>query len=159
MSVLTNPKHERFAQELAKGKTGDEAYVLAGYKRNKDNASRLKANESVLGRVDEILGKAAEKVGITRERILEELALIAFASLGDANVKAADKRAACMDLARIEGHVIERSEVGKPGDFSRMGDDELRNAVAQEARALLGDAAGIGASRDATPSRPAGRPH
>lgn len=30
MPALPNAKHERFAQELAKGKTGDEAYVAAG---------------------------------------------------------------------------------------------------------------------------------
>ena len=32
MPALTNPKHERFAQELAKGKPAYEAYVLAGHK-------------------------------------------------------------------------------------------------------------------------------
>lgn len=30
MTALSNPKHERFAQELAKGKTATEAYVVAG---------------------------------------------------------------------------------------------------------------------------------
>jgi phage terminase small subunit len=35
MPVLSNPKHERFAQELAKGKTADEAYQLAGCKPNR----------------------------------------------------------------------------------------------------------------------------
>ena len=32
MPTLQNPRHERFAQELAAGKTADAAYVLAGYK-------------------------------------------------------------------------------------------------------------------------------
>jgi phage terminase small subunit len=32
MSALDNPKHERFAQELAKGKSQVEAYAEAGYK-------------------------------------------------------------------------------------------------------------------------------
>src|ERR1035437_9423299 len=126
MPVLTNPKHERFAQELAKGKTGDEAYVVAGYKRNADNASRLKGDERIRGRIDEILGKAAEKVGVSRERILTELSLIAYAELGNEFVKANDKRAACMDLAKIEGYIVEKSEVGKPGDFERLSYDELR---------------------------------
>jgi len=30
MPALGNPRHERFAQELAKGKTADEAYEIAG---------------------------------------------------------------------------------------------------------------------------------
>lgn len=33
MTALSNPKHERFAQELAKGKTADEAYVSSGLER------------------------------------------------------------------------------------------------------------------------------
>ena len=32
MPTLRNPRHERFAQELATGKTADAAYVLAGYR-------------------------------------------------------------------------------------------------------------------------------
>ena len=31
MPLLDNPKHEIFAQELAKGTTADEAYARAGY--------------------------------------------------------------------------------------------------------------------------------
>ena len=31
MPTLQNPRHERFAQELATGQTADAAYVLAGY--------------------------------------------------------------------------------------------------------------------------------
>ena len=31
MGILANPRHERFAQALAKGKTATEAYVEAGY--------------------------------------------------------------------------------------------------------------------------------
>lgn len=32
MPTLRNRRHERFAQELAAGKTADAAYVLAGYR-------------------------------------------------------------------------------------------------------------------------------
>ena len=110
MTTLSNPKWERFAQELAKGKTGDEAYVLAGYKENRHNASRLKTSETVSRRLDEILGKAAQKVGVTRERILAELTKIADAPLSDEFVKVADKRAACMDIAKLEGWIVEKTE-------------------------------------------------
>lgn len=57
MAALTNPKHERFAQELAKGKTADEAYVLAGYKRNRGNASTLKQDQNILDRVSSLLSE------------------------------------------------------------------------------------------------------
>jgi phage terminase small subunit len=32
--VLSNPKHERFAQELAKGSSASAAYVVAGYSKS-----------------------------------------------------------------------------------------------------------------------------
>ena len=47
MGPLTNQRHERFAQAWAEGKTATEAYVLAGYKANDGNASRMKGNERI----------------------------------------------------------------------------------------------------------------
>lgn len=83
MSVLENARHERFAQELAKGKTADEAYQLAGYKENRHNASRLKTNEHISVRVEEILGRVAERAEITQAKVLEELAKIGFSNMLD----------------------------------------------------------------------------
>ena len=54
MPTLRNSRHERFAQELATGKTGDAAYVLAGYKENRSNAARLGADRDIQARVAEI---------------------------------------------------------------------------------------------------------
>jgi phage terminase small subunit len=61
MPVLKNARHESMAQALAKGKTADEAYALAGYKPDRGNASRLTANDSIRARVEEIKARAAEK--------------------------------------------------------------------------------------------------
>lgn len=61
MPVLKNARHETFAQELAKGKTADEAYQLAGFKPNRGNAARLNANESIRARVEELASRGAEK--------------------------------------------------------------------------------------------------
>lgn len=83
MAVLPNARHERFAQELAKGKTADEAYETAGFKANRGNATRLKANESIESRVRELLEGAAERAEITVARVLEELAKVGFANAGD----------------------------------------------------------------------------
>jgi len=55
MPALSNPKHERFAQELAKGKSADESYALAGFSPNRGNASVLKHKQNILERVSEIL--------------------------------------------------------------------------------------------------------
>jgi phage terminase small subunit len=81
--VLSNPKHELFAQELAKGDTATDAYVKAGYKPDDGNAARLAAKPEVQARVQELTGAAAEKVGVTIERITEELAKIGFSNMLD----------------------------------------------------------------------------
>lgn len=81
MPILTNPRHERFAQALAAGKTADEAYQEAGYKANRHNASRLKTNEHVGARVAELQAIGAEKAGVTVAGIVAELAKIGFANM------------------------------------------------------------------------------
>ena len=82
--TLANPRHERFAQALAQGKPATKAYVLAGYKANDGNASRMKGNERISARVEEIVGRAAQRAGVSLERTLRELAAIAFSDISKA---------------------------------------------------------------------------
>src|SRR6185437_14059548 len=70
--MLRNPRHERFAQELATGKSADAAYVLAGYRENRSNAARLSANQGVQKRVTEIQSLGAERAVITVESLIAE---------------------------------------------------------------------------------------
>lgn len=81
MTILKNPKHEAFAQGLALGKTADDAYASAGFKPNRGNATRLKANESITARIEEILSRGAERAEVSVARIVEELARIGFSDL------------------------------------------------------------------------------
>lgn len=84
MTVLKNPKHELFAQEIAKGTPADKAYVKAGYKYDRKNASRLTANDHIRTRVDEILTRVAVRTEATIAKTLEEMARLAFADVGQA---------------------------------------------------------------------------
>jgi phage terminase small subunit len=59
--ILRNPRHEKFAQELATGKSADAAYVRAGYRANRSNAARLSANQDIQKRVAEIQSLGAER--------------------------------------------------------------------------------------------------
>ena len=67
MPTLQNPRHERFAQELAIGKSADAAYVLAGYRANRSNAARLSANQDIQKRVAEIQSLGAERAQYRRD--------------------------------------------------------------------------------------------
>lgn len=73
MTALGNPRHEAFAQGVAKGMTADEAYTAAGYKPNRGNAARMKANESILARIDELIEASASLAEIDLARTLKEL--------------------------------------------------------------------------------------
>jgi len=70
--TLRNPRHERFAQELATGKTADAAYGMAGYRENRSNAARLSANQNIQKRVAEIQAVGAELAAITVETLIAE---------------------------------------------------------------------------------------
>lgn len=92
MPMLSNARHERFAQALAAGKTADEAYQEAGYKPSRPHASRLATKGNVKERLAELLGRATEGIVLTRQWVIEELV---------ANAKAAK--------ARQDGSVVNRA--------------------------------------------------
>lgn len=108
MPALENARHERFAQELAKGKTADEAYRNAGYKANRGNAATLKANQSVLDRVAELQERGAIRTEITIDSItqmlLEDRKLARELGQAAAAVSASEK------LGKLHGHFVDRSE-------------------------------------------------
>jgi phage terminase small subunit len=83
MPTLRNPRHERFAQELATGQTADAAYVLAGYRENRSNAARLSANRDILKRVAEIQSLGAEFAAITIETLIAEAEAARSKAMGE----------------------------------------------------------------------------
>lgn len=125
MPALENPKHERFAQELAKGNTATEAYVLAGYAANDGNAIRLKGNDRVAARVAEIQERAATRAEVTVASITERL--LNLAAVAEQTGISKDKqtgevivsspqhltvaRAALMDAAKLNGLVVDKTKV------------------------------------------------
>jgi hypothetical protein len=72
MGELSNARHERFAQELAAGKTADAGYKAAGYRKHRGNAARLSANERVTERVRELQAIGAERAAVTIQSLIEE---------------------------------------------------------------------------------------
>jgi len=84
MAALSNARHERFAQEVAKGHSATEAYEAAGYKPHRQAASRLLANVDVQQRVEELQEGGANRAEITIQRTLEEIGRIGFSDLRQA---------------------------------------------------------------------------
>ncbi len=131
MPVLSNAKQEKFAQELAKGTSATEAYVIAGYKDNDGNAATLKGKQRIADRVAEILGKASKRAELTVASVIESLLRIASTAeaLGEASGLSV-ARAAVMDAAKVGGLIIDRKEVGLPGEFDDLDAGQRQSAIA-----------------------------
>lgn len=80
---LRNPRHERFVQELVKGRLTQEAYVLAGYKEHHGHSYRLRSRPAIESRYNELIGAAARESEVTAAKVMRELAAIAFANIAD----------------------------------------------------------------------------
>jgi phage terminase small subunit len=120
MAILRNPKWERFAQELAGGKTAGQAYELAGFSPNPANAWRLHQREEVRKRIDEVLDQkqraadkavanAAERVGVDEAWVLRNLRRNAVMAM-----RAGDRAAAAKSIELIGKHLgmfIERRQI------------------------------------------------
>lgn len=83
MPELKNVKREKFAQNLALGKTQAEAYELAGYTPNPGNAGVLAKRKEIQERIVEINKNAGKLVEISIARVLAELGKIGFANMED----------------------------------------------------------------------------
>jgi hypothetical protein len=110
--TLSNPRHELFAQVLAAGCSATEAYVKAGYRLNKGNAGRLKANERIRKRVGELQGRNVQAqeaaVGVTIEQLRAQFAE-AYEIAKELSQPTA-MVAATTAQAKLAGLWIERSE-------------------------------------------------
>jgi len=158
MPILSNPKHERFAQLVAQGWDQDKAYAEVGYKPNRFNASRLKTTENVAARIKELVEQVTEKAILDRSWVLDRLMRNAMACLGEMPVKVRRRNkdtgeieefevidrdpAAANKALELLGKTpelalwVERKEIGGPGDFDRMTPDELERYIRSEAGAL-----------------------
>lgn len=111
MTALSNARHERFAQGLAKGLSQSDAYEEAGYKPSRSAAARLAADVNICKRVASIQGKAAERTEITVASITERL--LAIATKAEKSREAPmlqAARASLMDAAKLNGLVVEKGD-------------------------------------------------
>jgi phage terminase small subunit len=130
MPALKNPKHEAFCRAYVSGKTAGNAtasHKAVGYKPSRRNASALLQRQDISGRVAELQArvarieeeateKAAAELGITKARVLSELAKIGFSNMldyiritgaGDAYVdlSALDRdKAACIQEVMVDSY-------------------------------------------------------
>jgi hypothetical protein len=161
--VLPNHRHELYSQELAKGISCDRAYIIAGYRPSHANAHTLRNKKDIQARVrylltlrEEIHGqataKAIEETALTKAWVISNLRENALKCLGKIpiNVSIIEGEPPIQEfqyhptganralelLGRELNMFIERHEVGDPGEFARMTDDELGKLLIEQARDL-----------------------
>lgn len=149
MPILKNARYERYAQELAKGIPAEHAYVTAGFRPSRQAASTLRNKIDISNRVTELLAqrealhgqssaKAIEKAALSKEWVITNLMENALMCMGkkathidhetgaetfDLNPQGANK--ALELLGKEIGMFIDRHEVGEPGEFTRLSNEEL----------------------------------
>jgi phage terminase small subunit len=125
---LKNARHEKFAQELAKGKSQAEAYKAAGYSVTGNvaeaAASRLLRDVNISERVGELKARAAERAVITVESLTQRLLNIAKKGedANDAPLLSV-ARASLMDAAKLNGLIIDRARIGV--NLSGLSDEDI----------------------------------
>lgn len=141
---LKNARHERFAQELAKGKSQEEAYRDAGYRGDRTAASRLATKDNIGERVTEIKERIAENAE-TRAAIDAAWVLRKAAELHDKALKEKQLSVAKGALDIIGKHVdvqAFREQVQHSGliEYKNLSDEEIAARIAaHEAARANGD--------------------
>jgi hypothetical protein len=166
MPQLKNPKMEAVAQGLFAGKQQLQAYKDAGYTGNTGaSASKVCQHVDVQIRLAELVRERHEAQRLANERTLEQESITRAwivtrtkyvidrsirgtkqvfdekgAHAGWA-VRAGDDQAALKGLtllAQMGGYLVQKVEIGQPGDHARLTDDELTKELL-----LVGESIGL----------------
>jgi hypothetical protein len=130
MPILKNPRHEAFAQALARGMSATAAYVDAGYKANPGNACALKSQQHISKRVAELQEEqaalhqqatvaAVAKAQVTIEGLIadaEAARMKAMAEKGGASAAVS----AITTKAKLAGLWREKVDQHTTGQFERI---------------------------------------
>ena len=89
MPILKNPRHERFAQLRASGKSGSDAYrtIIGREVKNADvHAAQLTSQPTVRERIEELKAESSAKCSLTREAYIKSLVEMYEAKPSDASM-------------------------------------------------------------------------
>lgn len=132
---LANVRHEAFVQGMLKGLKAHEAYRAAGFKASTDNTGyvqswKLLRNAKVSDRLAYLESKAADESVLTKAWLIRQARIVYMKALADSQYAAANTSLKMLGLERAT--FIPKAEVGRPGDFSEMSDDELRRFISDQ---------------------------
>jgi hypothetical protein len=149
MPVLANNRRELFAQLLVQGFSAVDAYEQAGFKRHDGNASTLSRHPEIEARLEEIRGELSQaqtgfpvgtnviaaRANITPDRLIQMADEFRQAALKSGQCGAGIRAVA--ELGILSGHRVERAEIGAPGEFDQLSDEELERMLVERFKKLF----------------------
>jgi phage terminase small subunit len=142
MAKLTD-KQRRFVDEYLIDLNGTQAAIRAGYsaKTANEQASRMLANVSIQQAVSEAMAERSKRTGVNQDRIVLELARIAFLKMTDVvdSEGRINENASDDDLACIESIKYKHSDTETGSSTER----EVKTASKLKAMELLGKHLGM----------------
>jgi Terminase small subunit len=117
-----DPRRERFARLVVKTGNQRRSYMAAGYRSKRieavdAHASALVRSRKVKARIQELQMRIQRRQDVTEDSVIAELVEAKERAYGFGQVGPAVN--AIKTIAQIAGLLVDRKEVGAPGDFSR----------------------------------------
>lgn len=142
MAKLT-AKQKKFVEEYLIDLNATQAAIRAGYSPNtaQEQSSRLLSNVMVKNEIDKAMAERSRRTGISQDRVLRELAKIAFVNpndvinFSDATVKMTSEE----NLAAIASVKVKKI----PGEYGDATEREIKLCDKLKALDLLGKHLGI----------------
>ena len=134
-------KQERFIQEYLLDDNATQAAVLAGYspKTARSIGQENLTKPVIASKIEEIQQQRLQKLEITGELLLEEVAKIGFKNLSsDVEFTIHDKLSALDKLMRAKGMFVDKKEIKQVSLDITMSNEELKEALAK-AQEVIGD--------------------
>ena len=110
--MIVNKRQRQFCEEYLIDLNATQAAIRAGYKEKfaHTNAPKLLQNTTIKAKIDELMAERAMRTEITQDRVIKELAIIAFSNAAD--YAAVVEREMAME---VDGHMVKIiGDDGKP---------------------------------------------
>jgi phage terminase small subunit len=108
-----NYRQRRFIAEYAHSLNGTQSVIAAGYSKKtaRVTAAQLLAKPNIRSAVEKTQARRLKRADITADRVLEEIASVAFVEMNPSDVKPSDKLNALGTLARHLGLLVDKQQI------------------------------------------------
>ena len=134
-----NERQRRFVDEYLVDLNATQAAIRAGYseKTSYSQAHDLLKKPEIQARIAELRAAQVERTQLDADYVLAGLRREAETGLHSGEPNTARIRALEL-IGKHQGMFVDRAEVGAPGDFTGLSDEELRERVAAKLKQIDG---------------------